>query len=285
MSAAGSVPGSERVSPLRVMIAFVLCPALGLFLLRAPLLAVGLLAALVGAIALREVHLLCGMAEGPSEWTVTAASVAVGAAFYTADLLWVVLVTALVTAGFVSTVLLRRTVAWKEATHWVLVAVFGLVYVAMPLGLLVLLRRSEGGAATVTSIVLGTWSRDIGAFLTGRVLKGRPIRQDLNPQKHWIGALGGLLVAALTVAGVNRLADGPLTFRDTTVLGAVIGVFGQAGDLFESLLKRAARARHSGVFLPDQGGVLDSIDGLLLAGPVAASYLLLLRHLGQAAGF
>ena len=232
MSDAGSIPGREKVSPLRVVIAFVLCPALGLFLLRAPPVAFGLLAALVGAIALREVHLLCGIAKGPLEWTVTAASVAVGAAFYTADLLWVVLVTALCSVCFVTSVLLRRTVSWKEAIQWVLAAVFGLVYVAIPLGLLVLLRKSEGGAVAVTTVVLGAWSRDIGAFLTGRVLKGRPIRGDLNVQKHWIGALGGLAVAALTVAGVNRLADGPLTFRDIAVLGAVIGVFGQAGDLF-----------------------------------------------------
>jgi CDP-diglyceride synthetase len=57
-----------------------------------------------------------------------------------------------------------------------------------------------------------------------------------------------------------------------------------AGDLFESLLKRQAGARHSGAFLPDQGGVLDSIDGLLFTVPATVLYLMVFRHVGRGLG-
>jgi phosphatidate cytidylyltransferase len=96
--------------------------------------------------------------------------------------------------------------------------------------------------------------------------------------------MGGLVLATVTVVGVNRLVQGPLGIRDTMLVGILIGIFGQAGDLFESLLKRQAGERHSGVFLPDQGGVLDSIDGLLFTAPPVAAYLLVVRHMGNVMG-
>jgi phosphatidate cytidylyltransferase len=132
---------------------------------------------------------------------------------------------------------------------------------------------------TVALLVLAGWARDIGAFLTGRVVRGRPLRPDLNPGKHLVGAGGGLLLAALAVAGLERMVESGLGRVPLTALVLAIGVFGQAGDLFESMLKRAAGARHSGRRLGAQGGVLDSIDGLLLTAPAA---YLCLRLVGLA---
>jgi phosphatidate cytidylyltransferase len=276
-----SAPRAEKISPLRIVIAFVLCPVLGFVLFRSPMPVLAALAGLVGVVALREVHSLSGMAMDRFEWLATGVSIAVGLSFYGADTPLVVAVSALGSVFLFANALLRRSESWRDAFEWVLAAILGLVYVVLPLGLLLLLRRTERGAHLVTTIVLATWARDIGAFLTGRALEGRPIRRDLNAQKHWLGALGGLVLATLTVAGLNRLLEGPLGAEDTLAIGVLIGVFGQAGDLFESLFKRQAGARHSGVFLPDQGGVLDSIDGLLFTAPATVVYLLVFRDVGR----
>jgi phosphatidate cytidylyltransferase len=284
LSAFASAPHAEKLSPLRIVIAVVLCPTLGLILFRLPMPVFAALAALVGTVALREVHFLSGMAMDRFEWLATGVSVAVGISFYSAESPLVAAVFALGSVLLFTNAVLRSSESWREAFQWIFAAIFGLVYVVAPLGLLLLLRATEMGAHLVTIVVLATWARDIGAFLTGRVLKGRPIRPDLNAQKHWLGALGGLVLATLTVAGLNRLLEGPLGAGDTLAIGVLIGIFGQVGDLFESLLKRQAGARHSGVFLPDQGGLLDSIDGLLFTAPVTTMYLLVFRHVGRTLG-
>jgi phosphatidate cytidylyltransferase len=113
----------------------------------------------------------------------------------------------------------------------------------------------------------------MGAYVGGRALRGRPLRADLNPRKHLPGAMSGLVAAMLAVIGLDRLLGGVLHRAELATLALVIGIFGQAGDLFESLMKRQAGARHSGHVLAEQGGLLDSVDGLLFTVPAAYACL------------
>jgi phosphatidate cytidylyltransferase len=155
--------------------------------------------------------------------------------------------------------------------------VLGVVYVGW-LGYSMLgLRLSEGlgctGAqATALAHVL-TWTSDTGAYATGMTVGRRPMAPGISPGKTWEGALGGLLacvlVGAVTGATVWRfLGPGP-----GALLGALVGVVGQAGDLLESMFKRQFGAKDSARWIPGHGGVLDRYDSLLATTPVIWLFL------------
>ena len=95
-------------------------------------------------------------------------------------------------------------------------------------------------------------------------------RAGVSPGRVLAAVLGW---PALAVIGLDRLLGGVLHRAELATLALVIGIFGQAGDLFESLMKRQAGARHSGHVLAEQGGLLDSVDGLLFTVPAAYACL------------
>jgi phosphatidate cytidylyltransferase len=113
------------------------------------------------------------------------------------------------------------------------------------------------------------WAADIGAYFAGRRFGRRKLAPAVSPGKSWEGALGGLACALfVSLAFAHALAvpwGAPLLLF--TVLVAVLSIF---GDLFESVLKRTAGVKDSGGLLPGHGGVLDRLDALLPALPLAA---------------
>jgi phosphatidate cytidylyltransferase len=273
----------ERLSTSRIATALLGWPALALFLFRAPHVAFALLVLLACVLALHEFHELCGPRAGGRRTLALMLALAVCVASVPGrpDVLLAALVVACLALATAAAVVGGDL---EETSRWVGVAVAGILYVALPLSLLVLMRREPGGTPLVAMLVLANWARDVGAFLTGRAVRGRPLRADLNPGKHLAGAVGGLLMAALAIAGLHRVAQSSLGHWELGTLALAVGLFGQAGDLFESLLKRAAGARHSGRLLGDQGGVLDSIDGLLFAAPAAYVGLHAARLASQSTG-
>ena len=126
----------------------------------------------------------------------------------------------------------------------------------------------------VLLLILGVWSFDTGAFLVGRQIGRHKFLTHLSPSKSIEGVIGGLvattIVTALMLAGLGQQPAGAL------ILGPVLGIAAQAGDLAESMLKRAAGAKDSGTLIPGHGGILDRIDSFLFAGPVVALYVLAL---------
>jgi phosphatidate cytidylyltransferase len=126
----------------------------------------------------------------------------------------------------------------------------------------------------VLLLVLGVWSFDTGAFLVGRQVGRHKFLTHISPSKSIEGVIGGVvattIVTALMLAGLGQAPLGAL------VLGPLLGLSAQAGDLAESMLKRAAGAKDSGSLIPGHGGVLDRIDSFLFAGPVVALYVLAL---------
>ena len=119
------------------------------------------------------------------------------------------------------------------------------------------------------------WSSDTFAYLTGRAFGKNPLHAELSPKKTWEGFIGGTLLTAAVGAYcfyallVNtRLDDNGAFFHITNIwqgaiLGALMSVFGTAGDLFESALKREKGIKDSGKFLPGHGGALDRFDAFL----------------------
>ena len=98
---------------------------------------------------------------------------------------------------------------------------------------------------------------------------------SLSPNKTWEGAAGGFIAAVLAMLAVGALLDLQVSLWQHAVVAVAVAVVAQAGDLFESFLKRRANAKDSGSIMPGHGGLLDRIDSILFALP-AVYYLLAL---------
>jgi phosphatidate cytidylyltransferase len=140
---------------------------------------------------------------------------------------------------------------------------------ATPVGILGL---SSGVAWTLT-LVLVVWGYDSGAYLIGRMVGRTRLVDHISPSKTIEGLVGGL-VAATLAAGIGAALLG-LEPWHPLIIGPVVGMAAQAGDLAESLLKRAAGRKESGFLVPGHGGILDRVDSFLFAAPVLAGYALL----------
>jgi phosphatidate cytidylyltransferase len=132
----------------------------------------------------------------------------------------------------------------------------------------------NAGTAWMLLLLLVVWGYDSGAYLTGRWLGRRRLIDHISPSKTVEGLVGGLL-AATVAAGVGAWLIG-LDAWQPLVIGPIIGLAAQAGDLAESMVKRAAGRKESGFLVPGHGGVLDRIDSFLFAAPVLVGYALLI---------
>ena len=152
-------------------------------------------------------------------------------------------------------------------------AILAPVYIGLPLGSLVGVHAIAGREAVLLMIATVAVS-DTAQYYTGRTLGRTPLAPIRSPKKTREGAVGGFVVAPifLAVAGSYWMPVYPWWWHASAGLGIVVA--GIIGDLFESMLKRAADMKDSGTLIPGHGGVLDRIDALLFAAPV---YYFLLR--------
>ena len=148
----------------------------------------------------------------------------------------------------------------------------GILYCGLPVLALTQLRVQDNGLIVALWALALVWMTDIGAFFTGRALRGPKLAPRISPAKTWSGLIGGVLLAML-FAGLLHAYEG-LPFR---LLAAtpLLAVLAQAGDLYESWIKRRAGVKDSGNILPGHGGVLDRLDGLVPVAPIAALLVLL----------
>jgi phosphatidate cytidylyltransferase len=158
-------------------------------------------------------------------------------------------------------------VGWRHLAF--LRAGLGLLYVGIPcIGFIVLRRPEAAGLAAVLFLLAVVWATDIGAYFGGRAIGGPKLWPRVSPKKTWSGAISGLgsavIAAAATVAatGVGR----PLT---ALLIALPLSIAAQAGDLFESAVKRRFGVKDSGRIIPGHGGVLDRVDGLFGAAAIA----------------
>ncbi|CAN5755503.1 phosphatidate cytidylyltransferase [soil metagenome] len=135
----------------------------------------------------------------------------------------------------------------------------------------------DRGMVWLLVLALTVWSFDTFAYTAGRTLKRGRFLEHISPSKTWSGVIGGT-VAAVTVCGLLVAGTGH-PFIAGMALGLLIAVSAQAGDVAESLLKRAAGAKDSGSLIPGHGGILDRVDSFLFAAPAMYAGLLLYRLL------
>lgn len=148
----------------------------------------------------------------------------------------------------------------------------GFFYALIPaLALLWVRERADDGVALVLWMFLVTWATDIGALFVGRSWGRRKLAPAISPNKTVEGLVGGVAAAALS-AGAWVLAVGldPLLLA----LAPLFALAAQAGDLFESAMKRRAGVKDSGDLLPGHGGFLDRLDGLVPVAVLTAALVL-----------
>ena len=159
-----------------------------------------------------------------------------------------------------------------QAIHAVAAGALSIIYLGLPLGALVGVHIFGGRGAVILLIATVAIS-DTAQYYAGRLAGRHPLAPRLSPKKTIEGALGGLVAAPLFLYFVGPQlvpVAAPLTIAAVGV--ALVGA-GIAGDLFESMLKRAANMKDSSALIPGHGGMLDRIDALLFATPVFYLYL------------
>jgi phosphatidate cytidylyltransferase len=158
----------------------------------------------------------------------------------------------------------------RELDHPALGLAAGILYIGLAgLALIELRHDTEAGRQNVLFLFLVVWASDIGAYAAGRTLGGPKLAPAISPSKTWSGAAGGLL-ASVVVGVAAAMAMAPGSVWRAALVAALLGLATQAGDLLESWIKRRYHRKDSSGLIPGHGGVLDRLDGLLAAAPVAA---------------
>ncbi|WP_239451630.1 phosphatidate cytidylyltransferase [Elioraea rosea] len=146
----------------------------------------------------------------------------------------------------------------------------GVVYIGLAgVGLIWMRGEGEAGRAAVLFIVLIVWASDIGAYMVGRMVGGPKLAPSISPNKTWSGALGGLAAAVAAGLAVAFWFDALARPVQVALIAALLGIAAAAGDLLESAIKRRFHVKDSSGLIPGHGGLLDRVDGLLAAVPMA----------------
>lgn len=142
---------------------------------------------------------------------------------------------------------------------------FGVVYIGAPCLALSWIRAMPNPISWTILLFAVVWSADICAFLVGNALKGPKLWPRYSPNKTWAGFVGGLLGAMGAAMLTAELSTAKLSLLAAAVIGLAGGLATMAGDLLESILKRRFGVKDSGDLIPGHGGLLDRVDGLMVA--------------------
>ena len=146
----------------------------------------------------------------------------------------------------------------------------GVMYIPLALSTIVLLRNGQDGVVWVFFLLFTVFAGDVGAFYAGKSFGRHKLSPAISPGKTIEGSIGGMALCVAVGCGfIYSFAFLPhFNIFKVLLLLAVINLTSQAGDLFESELKRVGHIKDSGAILPGHGGILDRIDALLFAAPV-----------------
>lgn len=129
------------------------------------------------------------------------------------------------------------------------------------------------GACTVITLFACIWLCDTAAYFVGMGLGKHKLFVRVSPGKTWEGAIAGFVAAVATALAAKALVVEYLTAAQAITLGIIVGIFGQCGDLVESLFKRDANVKDSSSLIPGHGGVFDRFDSLIFVSPWVYLYL------------
>ena len=140
---------------------------------------------------------------------------------------------------------------------------------AIGLAPIILRSDSEDGWVAMVFLFAIVWGTDIVAYFLGRMIGGPKLLPRVSPKKTWSGAISGLVAAVLAAVAVAKAA-GLSGLSVIALVAAILSCAAQAGDLFESLVKRRFGAKDSSHLIPGHGGLMDRLDGFVFAAAIAA---------------
>ncbi len=163
-----------------------------------------------------------------------------------------------------------------------LMSILGFLYISLPIVSLISLRLTEDvlgdpflmieyGKIIPCTIIFSIWINDTMAYIVGSLIGKTPFSK-ISPKKTWEGTAGGAILCVALIALIAYFTQ-LLPVQDAIAISAICGIFGTAGDLIESKLKRMADVKDSGTFMPGHGGFLDRFDSLLVAAPFVWLYV------------
>lgn len=161
----------------------------------------------------------------------------------------------------------------EDATREVAFALLAFIYIPFLLMHLVMLRQTEFGVQWLIVIMLIVMTNDSAAYYVGSAFGKNRLYPLVSPKKSIEGAFGGVAGSICGTLLAKFTFFPQLTLVDALVTAIVIGMLGQAGDLFESMLKRSFGVKDSGTIFPGHGGVLDRMDSILFAAPATYYYV------------
>jgi len=254
-------------------------PFLLLLVLKGSLLHFAIVVSLIALIALWEFFqiVLPGRGEGqgpgviPYLAYITAPLIILGGYQHSFQLIVTFITINLVAAGIMAIFSFGRD---PGALSKVTKQLLGIIYIPLLLSYLVLLRGDSNGSIWVLFLLFIVFSGDIGALYTGLMLGRHKLCPAVSPKKTIEGSVGGL-AANICIGSIFKALFLPeLPWGPCLVFFVLIGVAGQIGDLFESIIKRSSNIKDSGTILPGHGGFLDRADAAMFAAPVAYYYKL-----------
>lgn len=176
--------------------------------------------------------------------------------------------TAMHVSAFVALGIVVTAVFSPDRRVW---AVIGICYALAALIASIAVRRDPiWGFAALMFVLLVVWVTDIGGYFAGRLIGGPKLWLRISPKKTWAGAIGGFAVSLVVAAGFVVFGFGKTL--PMLLLGAVLSVVSQLGDLFESAVKRRFGVKDSSRIIPGHGGLMDRLDGFVAAIVAAAVF-------------
>jgi phosphatidate cytidylyltransferase len=159
--------------------------------------------------------------------------------------------------------------------------VLGIIYIGLFSSALIAIREFypnvnelyPRGGFVIISMLAAIWVCDSAAFFGGTAFGKHKLFPRISPNKSWEGALLGFLFAILTMLLAKLIVLDFLSWTNVIVLGIIIGIIGQLGDLVESSIKRDAGIKDSSSIIPGHGGIFDRFDSLLFSAPAIWLYL------------
>jgi phosphatidate cytidylyltransferase len=231
-----------------------------------------LLIALVSLLSLREYYQMCtatGSGMHPALAVLgylTGLSILWAAYTHSAAIILVILSLNFLLCSYC---LLPNFTSYPSMVTAVSMQVQGMIYIPVLIAALIRIRCTDDGILWIFFLLAIVFAGDIGAYYAGTYLGQHKLCPSVSPKKTIEGSVGGL-AANLLIGGIIKAVFLPsLPWPGSLAMFLCIGTAGQVGDLFESALKRSAQMKDSGTILPGHGGMLDRIDALLFASPVA----------------